>query len=191
MPLIAWATYGILAASVLFAIWGVIYGLNANEKRKGPDPYGEQDLAVLRVDPLMNVASEGIVPKGDHREVISNYICVICDFFPTGILQSYTLNQEPSAALATVESVAKSSGWTVVERSCTTEPGLATLVVEKNFPEFHTSTFFKVSVGEESAGMHSRATITHDSKRIRAEDLGEADCLDNKWRNLPPVPAAP
>ncbi len=190
MPLLAWATFGVLGASVLFTIWGVIFGLSANEKRKGPDPYGEQDLAVLRVDPLMHVASDGVVPNGENSEQISHYLCAICDFFPTGIQQSYTLKQEPSAALATVEKAAKAAGWAVVERTCTTEPGLATLVVEKNFPEFHTSTLFKVSVGADSANMHSQAEITHERKRIRAEDLGETDCLDEKWRNLPGRPAS-
>jgi hypothetical protein len=190
-PLTAWAALSLLGASVVFAIAAPLWVLATHEPRPtGPDPYGEQDLAVLREDPLMQVASEGVVPQGDHREVISNYICAICDFFPTGILQSYTLTQEPSAALTTVESVARSSGWTVVERGCTTEPRLATLVVEKNFPEFHTSTFFKVRVGEESAGMNSRATITHEHKRIRAGELAPADCLDEKWRDLQP-PANP
>jgi hypothetical protein len=185
MPLLAWAVFALLGASVIFTIWGVIFGLNANEERKGPDPYGEQDLAVLRVDPLMRFASEGVVPQGEHREIISNYICAICDFFPTGILQGYDLNEEPSAAIASLERAAKSSGWTVVERSCTTEPAVAALVVEKNFEEFHTSTSFRVGVRDDGAGIHSRATITHERKRIRAGDLGEADCLDEKWRNLP------
>jgi hypothetical protein len=190
MPLLAWAVFGFLGASVVFAIWGVIFGLNANEERKGPDPYGEQDLAVLREDPLMHVASEGVVPNGENSEQISHYLCAVCDFFPTGISQSYTLKQEPSAALATVEKAAKAAGWTVVERACTREPAWATLVVEKNFPEFHTSTFFKVSVGAEAAGMNSQAEITHKHKRISAEDLGETDCLDEKWRNLPGGPAS-
>lgn len=190
MPLLAWAAFAVLGASVVFAIWGVIYGLNANEKRKGPDPYGEQDLAVLRVEPLMHFATEEIVPRGEPAEEISNYLCAICDFFPTGIQQSYTLKQEPSAALATVEKAAKAAGWTVVERTCTTKPNLATLMVEKNFPEFHTSTLFQISVEEETANMHSQAEITHERKRIRAENLGETDCLDEKWRNLPGGPAS-
>lgn len=185
MPLLAWATFGVLGASVLFAIWGVIFGLSANEKRKGPDPYGEQDLAVLRVDPLMHFATEEVVPRGEPDEEISNYLCAICDFFPTGILQSYDLKQEPSAALVAVEKTAKSAGWTIVERKCTADPALATLIVEKNFPEFHTSSLFEVNVGGESAGMRLRASITHEHQRIRAENLGETDCLDEKWRNLP------
>jgi hypothetical protein len=190
MPLLAWAVFGFLGASVVFAIWGVIFGLNANEERKGPDPYGEQDLAVLRVDPLMHFATEEVVPRGEPDEEISHYLCAICDFFPTGILQGYELKQEPSVALASVEKAAKSAGWTTVERKCTTDPALAILIVEKNFPEFHTSSLFEVNVGGESAGMRLRASITHKHKRISAEDLGETDCLDEKWRNLPGGPAS-
>jgi len=190
MPLVAWAALLFLVASVLFTIWAFRLWTNAEERRKGPDPYGEQDLAALRADPLMNVSNEQILPRGEPHENISNYICVVCDFFPTGIGQSYDLNDEPSAAIATLERTAKSSGWTVVERSCTTDPAVATLVVEKNFEDFHTSTLFEVSVQDDGAGVHAGATINHEHRRTRARRADSADCLDEKWRNLAGSPAS-
>lgn len=186
MPLTAWAAYLLFGGSVLFSIGITLYAMATKEDRTGPDPYAEEDLAVLRPDPLMNVQSEGF-SRTSQSEVVSNYICAICDFFPTGLKQSFELRQEPSAALATVERAARQSGWTVVERKCTTEPALATLIAEKNFEEFHTSALFEVNVGGQGASMRSRASITHDRKWIRTKKLGRLDCLDEKWREVPPV----
>lgn len=190
-PLVAWAALMLLGASAVFVVGAPLWAYVTKEDRTGPDPYGPQDLAVLRQDPLMQMATDGVVPRGEGREVISEYICAFCDFFPTGILRGYNVLEEPSSALNTIERVAESTGWTTVERGCTTDPPAATLVVEKNFEEFHTSTLYRLTVGEQKAGIHSRATITHDHKRIRADDLGDVDCLDERWRNLPPVPANP
>jgi hypothetical protein len=183
MPLTAWAAYLFFGGSVAFAIVLTVYSAATREERRGPDPYAEQDLAVLRPDPLMNVQSEGFTRTSQSDE-ISNYICAFCDFFPTGIHQSFELRQEPSAALATVERTARASGWTVVERRCSTEPGLASLVAEKNFEDFHTSVLFEASVGTRGTGMRSDAEITHEHEWIRTGELNRVDCLDERWREL-------
>lgn len=183
MPLVAWAAYLFLAGSILFAIGATTWLVAGDEGRKGPDPNGQRHLDVLAQDPLVSTESEAFTRTG-QRDVIGNYICPICDYFPTGILQGFQARQEPSRALGMIESAAGRSGWTVVGRDCQTDPGVASLTVEKNFDEFHTEALFKVSVGVETGEtrMHSRFTIEDGTHRIRRGSLEPADCLDDRWR---------
>jgi len=175
-----------LAGSVVFTAIAAVVFFTTEDDRQGPDPYAQENLAILKKDPLVNLSSEGFSLTSQSEE-IGLYICMICDYFGTGINQSFELRQEPSRAFGTIERTAQRSGWTVVGRQCPSDQGGATLTLKKNFADAHAEATFQIFIGKDlvppQGSMISMVDIEHGTSRIRAgQQMDRLDCLDDEWR---------